>query len=78
MSSTSKTLLNSVFLGSDDQWRRIQDLVAKMNRFTIQATHFMKFHAISHPDTIYTGPKCTAIYSLLNKPTRSSAAGDLR
>ena len=78
MTSTSKTSLNSDFVGTNDHRNRIQNLVAKMNRVTIQATHFMKFHAIRHPNTIYTGLKCTAIYSLLNKHTKSTAANEFR
>jgi hypothetical protein len=77
-SSTTKTLLNSVFVGTDEQWDRIQDLVAKMNRLTIQATHFMKYHLLLHPDTNFTNEKCSAILLLLNNPTRSAAAAEFR
>jgi hypothetical protein len=49
-----------------------------MNRLTIQATHFMKYHLLLHPDTNFTNEKCSAILLLLNNPTRSAAAAEFR
>ena len=73
-SSTNKTSLNSVFLGGPGQLAILHNLVEVMNRLTIHATHFMKYHLLRRPNTIITKSKCMAIICALNN-SRSNQAG---
>ena len=73
-SSTNKTSLKSVFVGDEDQLAILHNLVEVMNRLTIHATHFMKYHLLRRPDTIITKSKCKAIICALNN-SRSNQAG---
>lgn len=78
-SSTNKTSLKSVFIGSDVQFNRIQNLVIKMNRLVIHASLFMKMHLLANPDFIFSNPACKGILLLLNDDrTRSDLADPFR
>ena len=73
-SSTNKTSLKSVFVGDEDQLAILHNLVEVMNRLTIHATHFMKYHLLRRPETEITNLKCKAIICALNN-SRSNQAG---
>ena len=64
--STNKTQLKTVFIGTNAQMGLLQTLVDVMNRLTIHSTHFMKFHGVNHPETIFSPQKCSAIITLMN------------
>ena len=64
--STNKTQLKTVFIGTNEHMVRLQTLVDVMNRLTIHSTHFMKFHGVNHPETIFSPQKCSAIFILMN------------
>ena len=76
MNSTNKTSLKSVFTGSDNQLDKIHDLVTKVNRLLIHGSHFMKFHAIAYPTTMFSKAKCAAILALLNKHDSKQAGSN--
>jgi hypothetical protein len=76
MNSTNKTSLKSVFTGSDNQLDKIHDLVTKVNRLLIHGSHFMKFHALRNPTTMFSKAKCAAILALLNNHESKQAGYD--
>jgi len=72
-SSTNKTSLKSVFVGDRGQLGFLRNLVEVMNRLTIHATHFMKYHLLRRPETEITNLKCKAIICALNNRNSNQA-----
>ena len=72
------TLLKTVFIGSAEERQSIKDLSMACSRLMIYASHFMKFHSLANPRSIFNDIKCKAILVLLNSPTRMAAAAEFQ